>query len=176
MPSPVPLLGRAAVVLLLVGGLAACSSPDPEPYATVEAASTPSPTPTPTVDDEPVVLAALQRYWDAEVAAQAGNTDPAVFAGVAEGPLVEDSLATARQLQSVGLARQGQPTLSKQTVTVDGDTATVLVCVDNSTWTIPGQTVAEGVSLMVPTSVSFRRVGEDWVVTATAVAPPEFTC
>ncbi|MBO3085526.1 hypothetical protein [Cellulomonas fengjieae] len=167
-----------AVLVLGAVSLGACS-PDAEPSVTEPSSTTATPTPTPTetvVDDEAAVQAAFDRYWAAEVEAQRGNPDPALFVGVAEGTMVEDSLAIARDFQANGLVREGAPTFSGQLMDVQGDAATVLVCVDNSTWTVAGQTVEPGISLVQPNGLSFARRGEAWVVTEAFVPPAEYTC
>ncbi|WP_315096852.1 hypothetical protein [uncultured Cellulomonas sp.] len=180
MQRPLTPLVSLAVVLLAAGGLTACTSPSPEPSASptgsTPASSSPTPTPTPTVDDEAAVQAAFDRYWAAVVEVQRGNPDPALFTGVAEGGLVEGALAVGRDFQANGIVREGQPTFSGQQLTVTGDTATVWVCTDNSTWTVPGQTVAPGVSLVQPNGLAFERRDASWVVVDAFVPPAEFTC
>ena len=178
MHRPLTRLVSLAAVVVVMAATSACTSPDPEPTAsaTTSASATPTPTPTPTADDQAAVQAAFDRYWAAVVEVQRGNPDPALFAGVAEGSLVESALAVGRDFQANGVVREGQPTFSGQQLTVDGDTATVWVCTDNSTWTVPGQTVAEGVSLVQPNGLTFARSADAWIVVDAFVPPAEFTC
>jgi hypothetical protein len=47
-------------------------------------------------------------------------------------------MSDSRELKGYGVVREGEPGFSKVTVVVNGDTATVFACVDNSTWVVPG--------------------------------------
>ncbi len=171
----------------LVGGLllAGCSSSAEEPPG-LTATSTPSETTSaPDVGDadaeaaildtEAAILDTYYAYWDAMVAAQRGNPDPALFEGVATGPLVEESVAEARQFAELGIVREGEPSFADVTVEVDGDTATVLACVDNSAWVVPG--VEDDLPDVLPGGVVLERGGDDaWLVTGSVQAPAGFTC
>jgi len=114
------------------------------------------------------------RYWDATVAAQRGNPDPALFADNTSGALVELELADARQYVALGIVRQGAPSFANVTVNVAGDTATVWACVDNSKWVVPEATDAPlGV---LPTGLSLERIAGAWFVTKYVEPPANFTC
>jgi|GEM_PF-1447243 len=171
-----PFLAAAPVIAVLVAltgctGTPAESSTSSAP-TTTKATGKPSPTPT----DEAAVLAAYRAYWDAVVQAEQGNPDRQLFAGVAEGQVVEEEIATAQQYRDLGIVREGAPTFSKETVTVDGDTATVLACVDNSDWGVSGVTADPSVPQVLPGGVVLRRTETGWIVTGTQAAPADLTC
>lgn len=160
-------------VALLLGG---CSSSAEEPPG-LTASPTPSATPTAeeVVDaDEAAILDTYYAYWDAMVAAQRGNPDPALFEGVATGPLVEEAVAEARQFAELGIVREGEPSFADVTVEVDGDAATVLACVDNSAWVVPG--VEGDLPDVLPGGVVLQRTDDAWLVTGSVQAPAGFTC
>ena len=50
------------------------------------------------------------------------------------------------------------------------------LCVDNSTWTVPGQVVPEGGSLVQPGGLTLVRTGDAWIVSGAVKPPAEFTC
>jgi len=114
------------------------------------------------------------RYWDATVAAERGNPDPALFADNTKGALVEKKLNQAKQFQEYGIVRQGAPTFSNVTVEVQGDQATVLACVDNSKWVIPG--VESTVAPVLPGGLRLERIDGAWFVTDDVEPPANLTC
>jgi hypothetical protein len=175
--------GARAVVVLVVGGvltagLVGCTSSAKEPPG-LTASPTVSVTPTPEpTDDTAVVEAAIlevyYRYWDATVAAQRGNPDPTLFADNTRGQLVEEKLAQARQYQEYGIVREGEPSFSNVSVEVEGDRATVLACVDNSTWIVPG--VEDDLPDVLPGGLLLEQIDGAWLVTDRVEAPADFTC
>ena len=72
-----------------------------------ESSAAPAPSPSSTVDSD--VLAAYDRFWGARVAAERGNPDPALFTGVAQGAIVEDSLAVAASYAKLRHRARGRP-------------------------------------------------------------------
>ena len=117
--------------------LAACTDdkPDPKPSA--------SPTTTKSGADE--ATAAYQRYWDVYVQlANSGDVNPKAFSSVADGTFVESDLKKLGDQADDGLLRVGEPKFSDFKTTVDGDTATSLVCRDDSPW---GAKTADGKEL-----------------------------
>src|SRR4051812_34132517 len=164
--------GRALVtsaLLLAVGcsTLAGCTSDAPEspeaPSVTASSAA-PEPSPTPSDTAEADVLAAYHRFWDARVAAERGNPDPGLFTGVAQGAIVEDSLAVAKNYAEFGIVREGAPVISDTTVTITGDTAVVSACVDHNSWSVPGE--AETPLPPKATGVTLVRSDAGWLATA----------
>lgn len=170
------------VIVLVVSlaaavGVAGCSSSGEEPPGLT---ASPTASPTTTSEDgvdagtEAAVLDAYYAYWDATVAAQRGNPDPTLFEGVATGPLVEEAVAEAQQFADLGIVREGEPTFSDVTVEVEGATATVLACVDNSAWVVPG--VEDDLEDVLPGGVVLEQQGDRWLVTGSVEAPAAFTC
>lgn len=167
-------LAGAALLTLLLAGCSAGDDPG-QPTAEPTTTSTSVPTSTPTPDEQAAVLDVYYRYWDATVAAQRGNPDPELFADNATGSLVEEELAQARYYQEYGIVREGEPTFSQVGVTVSGDAATVVACVDQSAWDVREATgEALGVYAM---ATELSRLAEGWrVVTASTEQPPDLSC
>jgi len=165
-------------VSLVVGAVVGCSSPVVKPSgSTASPTVSASPSPDPSASAAAVkgeVLAVFHRYYDAVVAAQRGNPDPALFAGIAQGAFVEEALARARQFQTNGIVREGAPTFSNVTVTVDGESALVWACVDNSKWVIPG--VESTFAPVQPGGVGLGKIDGSWVVTSVSRPPADFKC
>lgn len=151
-----------------------CTSSPTDPDASASPTATaPSPTATasPTPDAEAAVLDVYDRYWDAVVASQRGNPDPALFADVATGEIVERAIITAKQYQEFGIVREGEPTFSDVSAVIDGDTAQVAACIDNSNWFVPDAPVL-GVQ---PSGIVLTRTGGAWLVTD-SFEPADLTC
>lgn len=169
---PVPLL------LVVVGALAACS-PGAGDEPTTSASPTVSATPTtdltadPAAADEAAVLDVHERFWAALVASRRGNPDPALFEGVAQGPVVENELAIATSYRDTGIVVEGEPVLVSVTTTVDGDTALVQACVDYTAWAPAGATQTATVT---PVDVTATRAGDAWLVTAFDEVTGTATC
>ena len=162
---------------LLAGTVVGCSSSVKPSSSTTSPTVSASPSPDPSASAAAVqaaVLAVYHRYYDAVVAAQRGNPDPALFAGVAQGAFVEEALARARQFQTNGIVREGAPTFSNVTVTVDGESALVWACVDNSKWVIPG--VESTFAPVQPGGVGLNKIDGSWVVTSVSRPPADFKC
>jgi len=162
----------------VIAGLAGCTSTAEEPSGSTAApTASASLSPDPSASSAAVQAAVLDvyhRYWDATVAAQRGNPDPALFADNTKGALVEQELADAKQYVSLGIVREGAPTFSSVTVEADGDQATVLACVDNSKWVVPEAT-GEPLGVL-PTGLSLERIAGAWFVTKYVDPPASFTC
>ena len=87
----------------------------------------------PTAQDD--VEAAYQRYWDVYVQlANSGDVDPAAFTGIAEGGFVEGDLKLLSDQSEAGVVRVGEPEFSDFSTKIEADTATSLVCFDESGW------------------------------------------
>ncbi|MET1038561.1 MAG: hypothetical protein ABW075_09815 [Aeromicrobium sp.] len=159
--------------MILLSGLAACSSDssdgaEPEPSPTATAAETSS-----TKVDQDAVTALYDRYWDVRVEAEnAAEVDPASFAGIAEGPFVEEFLKKVRDAADIDVTREGQPTIDQVEVTVDGDTATVAACLDEDDWKFFGNGTEidapdEGPG---PVGATAERRPEGWILTGAVEA------
>ncbi|GAA3528780.1 hypothetical protein GCM10022234_27580 [Aeromicrobium panaciterrae] len=130
------LLASLATLTLSVS-LAACTDDKPDPKVSA------SPTTAKSEADE--ASAAYQRYWDVYVQlANSGDVSPAAFSSVADGTFVERDLKKLGDQADEGLLRVGKPKFSDFQTTVDGDTATSLVCRDDSPW---GAKTADGKDL-----------------------------
>ncbi|MCV2394554.1 nuclear transport factor 2 family protein [Actinotalea sp. M2MS4P-6] len=168
------------VVGLVVGlGVTGCSGTAPEPTSTATSpVETPSETATvdPTEDAEAEVLAAYRAYWAATVALFAGNHDAAVYDGVAQGAIVEENLSQARYYEEYDLVLTGAPTFSNETVTIDGDRATVLACVDNSAWVPAEGEVTGEIEPVQAGGLVLERIDGTWLATDSTPAPEGFTC
>lgn len=170
-------VAAAAALTVACGGGAVEEDPTPEPTTvTPEPTPTPEPTaePEPEVDDEAAVLDVYFRYWDAAVAAQRGDPDPALFEGIVVGPLLEDELRQARNMVEWEVVREGEPGISDTTVRIDGDRAVVSSCVDYSTWVVPeadnSEVGAQG------NSVELERIDDQWFVVAFVPLEVELSC
>ncbi|PSK99776.1 hypothetical protein CLV30_11779 [Haloactinopolyspora alba] len=130
-------------------------------------------TPNATGPSEAADIAAVRQvhaeYWDAVITSENRPTtaDRSLFDGIATGAAVETQLADVGSLKEDGIRRLGAPTLGEPAITVDGDSATVEVCVDSSTWgaavgdtTAPPQTPHPR-----PSVVALERTDETWLVT-----------
>lgn len=124
------MLRRIAAPLALVAVLTGCaggSSEEPTAPATVTTQAAPS--------DEDQATAAYQRYWDVWVQlSTSGDIDARAFDGVAEGAFVESDLKALRDQADAGIVRVGEPEFSAYETTVDGTTATSVVCLDERAW------------------------------------------
>ena len=164
-------------VVVVAGAMVGCSSPVKPSGSTGSSTMSATSSPDPSASAAAVQAAVLDvyhRYFDAVVAAERGNPDPALFADNARGALVEKELAVARQFQEYGIVREGAPTFSNVTVKVDGDSATVWACVDNSAWKVPG--VKDDLPDVLPGGVVLERIDSIWLVTDLGRPPQEFTC
>lgn len=164
-------------VFLVAGAVVGCSSPVKPSSSTAAPTASASLSPDPSASAAAVQAAVLDvyhRYWDAVVAAERGNPDPALFADNTKGALVEEKLAVATQYQKYGIVRQGAPSFANVTVEVQGDQATVLACVDNSKWIVPEATGAPpGV---LPGGLHLELIGDAWFVTKYVDPPAGFAC
>ena len=172
-------MGVFAVVAACGAGLVGCTSAAQEPPGlTASPTVSVTPTPEPTDDTagvEAAVLDAYFRYWDAVVAAERGNPDPALFAGIATGVIVERALARARQFQEWEIPHEGEPAFTDVTVEVEDATATVMACVDHTNWTVEGVDMT-ATDLVVPGGNVLELVDGAWIVTDEADATAVLTC
>lgn len=163
--------GRWAAAVLVAAvafTVASCGDGEDEPRPTV---TTTAPTP------QQQATAAYQRYWQVYVQlANSGVVDASAFAGVAEGHFVELDLKLLGDQADAGVVRVGEPTIGEYHTSVDGDTATSVTCVDESTWTAK----KDGEDVPLPDDVeanafkaSLEKRDGAWIVTD--VAPDEET-
>lgn len=172
--------GVVAGGLLVLGAtlLVGCSSGAPSPAGlTASASQTPAATATPDAAavDEAQVRDVYARFWVALVAAERGDPDPTLFAGVATGEIVEAEMLSARNYQEWGIVREGEPVISDVTVRIDGDTALVAACVDQSQWVVPDAGEDEAPDVVSP-EVEVTRVDGQWLVTRYVEPSIGLTC
>lgn len=108
-------------------------------------------------------------YWDAFVnVSNDPRIDTDLFAGITTDALAERKLSYVdRELIANDVRREGEPELSDVTVTVDGDTAQVEACLDESSWKIlhDGEEVSWEFGDPVPAPMRAERTAEGWVLT-----------
>lgn len=107
------------------------------PTAPTESRTTP-PDADPTGSDTADLEALNARYWDVFTDLQNNpRVEPGVYDGVATRGVVEEDLAYIRtELIENGLHREGGPEVGNVTITVDGDTATLEMCIDETDWIV----------------------------------------
>lgn len=158
-------------VAVLALGVAGCSNDTDEP-AGLDATSQPSETSDSTsgqsdADDAAAVEQLYTDYWDAMVAAENGpSADPALFESIVAGNLVEQKLSTVQQMIDDGQERFGEPEIGEVEVTVDGDTARAIACVDQRPWrvVVQGQTQPPHEVKPAPIGVNAERTDNGWTI------------
>lgn len=141
-----PIRNAAALAIVAVAFLGACTPADDGPTPTSVETTTPTKTatPTPTADADVVAaqeaaLEAYRGYWDAKVVAFA---DPAAeespdLAHFAVDTALADVRAGVQSLKSGGIAVTGTPVLAPELseITLDGTpSGTIVDCVDVGDW------------------------------------------
>lgn len=162
---------RVVVPLLILATAAGCSGSN-EPAATAPTTDAPS--------AEEQATAAHQRYWDVYVElSNSGDIDPQAFDGVAEGSFVEGKLKVLGDQAESGVVRVGEPKLTSYTTTVDGDTASSVVCLDERAWGARSgdRDLAPPGDKFPPTAVraTLKVKGDGWIVTD-VTASKETSC
>jgi hypothetical protein len=176
-----PALAAAVLCLAVAGcsddGAGAEGTPTETPSATVTA----GPTDDPSADDA-AVEATVENYWRIYVRSQNKLTSsPAMFAGVAEGPLVEQHIAIIRRYEGYGLHRVGSPEISAPQVTVEGDQATSLQCLNEDPWGAVRNGQKQPSPDVGPYPVKFKleKRAEGWIIVERIGGKdkvPELTC
>ena len=105
-----------------------------------------------------------------------GNVDRSLFEGVATGVIVEQEVNDAESAVQDGMQYQGEPTFSDVNVVVDGDTAVVSACVDNTNWHPASIVPSADSDLIVPGAVQVERIDGVWLVTDFADLPAGLVC
>jgi hypothetical protein len=156
-----PSCARAATgALVLLLALGACSNEAPSP------SPTPSATTAPAVDDEQAALEAFHAYWDEKVAiAAAGSVPDDALADTAIGALREDEVARLTKDSEQGVVRTGEPEFKQEKVAIDGDSATVTVCINEDDWkyVVGGETVPNDFGWK-PLGRTLSKVDGRWLV------------
>lgn len=179
MPKSSTPLRRGSVILTLFAALAiaGCSDDDPEPAETLTPAPTLTPTPDATAEAIAQITDVYDQWWDATIAAtNAGSLDPAPFEGIASDIAINEQLLVVRQLNDGGITRSGEPEVAEPQITVDGETARVEGCVDESGWavTVDGEEMPADDRGATPRVFDYANQNGTWVVAA-LVAQQEAT-
>ncbi|MCL3818739.1 hypothetical protein [Aeromicrobium wangtongii] len=161
----------AVAAMLVLTMLSACSSgsgdePEPEPTATASETSS-------TQADEGAVSALYDKFWAARVKAEnAAKADPAMFQGIAEGSIVEAFLKKVRDAADIGVTRQGRPTIDQVEVSVTGDTAEIVACLNEDSWEFfgNGEQIDSPDNGPAPVGATAERRAGSWLLTGTVVA------
>lgn len=128
------IVAATAGLLFILGACSGESSSDDAPAA--KATTSATPTPDQAAVDEAAVVDLANRYWAAIVQSEnTGNDDPAQFADVAAPAVIEEQLSKVVEYQKLHLLRVGQPEITDVTATVTGDTAAIVLCLNEDGWT-----------------------------------------
>ncbi len=155
--------------------LAACSDDDPPPADKPTASATPDPK----AADEAAIKKTFDNYWAAStVAENNADPDPKRFAGIFGGSYGELYLKRVRDYKAQGVTRSGQAAISDVKVTLDGDNASVLACINEDDWLFKqdGKLVKQPKRGTNPISATFERSGANWLLTDFPDAPKDAKC
>lgn len=121
-----------AGVVLLTLGLSGCGGDDDTGNDLPKVEPTSADT---TAADEKAVVDAFTAYWDEKVAVSNSGTVPGnAFATTATGAVLEDDVTRLSRDAEEDTKRVGAPKFKEHRATVDGDQATVVVCVNQDQW------------------------------------------
>ena len=81
------------------------------------------------------VTDAFENYWSVYVQiANSGDVNVRAFDGIADGPFLETVFKALSMQADSEVVRVGEPVFCEFTTTVEGDTASSVVCRDDSQW------------------------------------------
>ena len=149
--------------LLLSGSLSACSGDESPPAATKTTA-----TPDPKAVDTASVKDVYERYWAAMAEAENNaDADPKRFADILQGPYGERYLKKVRDYRAQGIVRAGQAVITDLDVKLNGDTATVIACVDEDDWLFKqdGKLMDPPKLGTKPATAEVTRTADGWIIT-----------
>lgn len=171
-------VGLAVLGFLAVGcnadGDADAGGSDPSATIPVAAASADDP--------ETEITAVFEAYWHAVVQAQSGQVADAaaLFSDIAVDETIDENVGVATRYEQQGLVRVGAPVISAVKVDVDGRSATVTACVDESEWLaeVGGQTLPPRDDQLKPYPVQFEMIksGGSWLVGESVEPGEAVTC
>lgn len=170
------LLASLATVTLSIS-LAACSGSDSSSGGDKPSAS--ATTPDPQAADEAAIKKTFDNYWAAStIAENNADPDPKRFAGIFGGSYGERYLKTVRDYRSEGITRTGQAAITNVKVTLHGDTAGILACINEDDWLFKqhGKLLKQPKTGTTPIAASFKRYGENWLLTDFPNAPKDAKC
>jgi hypothetical protein len=176
------LSARLALASALILTAAGCSPDSPsEPPAPTTHSPSASATPTPSADADTTALTALwDRYWEASATAYAGpDPNPAIWAGIASDELTTTQVMLVQQYATEGIRYSGAPTTKSLDVSVDGDTAELVGCMDFSAW-VPESTTGEDLpardKTVYPAELTAHHLDGTWILTANNPDPSGSSC
>lgn len=111
-----------------------------------------------------IVLDKYDRFWEALQLSEQGNSDIALFDGLAHGQILNEFVQTAREREASGEPRLGEPiwvTEPEVVIDEDGQGADVLACIDRGKW-VPEH--VEPSTEILQYRVTFMPVYDEWVV------------
>ena len=136
-------VGTAAIAGLVVLGLVAgCSADEPTatPTPAPEAEQTVEPTASPDEAEVAAILEVHDAYRAAVVSSEnSGEPDPSGFYGIASEGVIEERVERVVEYARMGMHRSGEPELGEPVVDLDGDTASVEVCINEKDWAAVSQ-------------------------------------
>lgn len=154
-----------SAVAVLALSVTACSSDEPS----LEDAKSDDPSAAARAKDEKAAVDTYRKFWDIQIKAQnAGKIKADAFNGVADGPFVEAFTKVVRDSGKAGFVRVGEPELDGFEPTVNGDEATVTVCVNEDDWDgeLDGKKQAVPNEGPQPQGAGLERRDEQWIVTS----------
>ncbi len=182
----------AAVTVLATALVTGCGADRQEPVgldsesgpttsAADDATTGPATGPAADTDAESEVRAVYEEYWTAYVASRNGpDADAEAFDGIARPEAIEAVISTAQTYLTNGIRQTGEPVVSTVSVEVDGDSALVLTCVDESEWIGErnGEPLPVPPELEKPHPLVFEvdNVDGTWLIAGTADAEGRITC
>lgn len=184
MNGSYPRAGRRLFVGFAVLGLgaAACSADTNDDADSPASSATEPSMPAP---DGPAgeVEAVFNKYWDAVVRAQNGQSDDPgeLFEGIAVDEAIDQNVGVADRYARNGIVRVGRPIVSDVDVTIDGESGHVSACIDESEWLA---TVEGGATLPPqddqlsahPVTFEVVRSGDSWLIGNPIEAEGTITC
>lgn len=152
----------ASVALAMSLALSACGSDDDS-----DADTQPSATPTAQTDEQALEQLAID-LWDARKSAQnAGDASRERFEPILAPELIELEVGELSDYKKYGLTRQGGPEITDIEATVDGETGTVWMCLNEDDWPafqngteIPGEKYGPG-----PYGFTAEKTDDEWLIT-----------
>lgn len=162
-----------ALTLSLSLALGGCGSDDqsslPKSTATTDAAAA----------DKAAALDAFNRYWAEQVTiANSGKVPKDAFETTAIGTVREQDIARLQQDAENGTTRKGKPAFKDQTVTLQGDTALVVTCINSDEWVFVPKDGPE----LAPDNGwdqlgrELKKVDGNWLVTGFSTTSTKETC
>lgn len=137
------------------------------------------PASTPLGIEERAAVEAFTRYWDEAVAiANAGRVPQNAFVTTATGVLREQEITRLARDARRGATRTGEPELTQHRVSVSGDFAVVVACINEDDWTysLPGREPIHPDSGWWTVGRELTKVDGEWLVSDYSPASSRDSC